>query len=59
MIAFSRISTLLMAGVVCFGLLVPIALRRHAVALAIAVSAVYLIYLAANVVLWRRVRRRA
>lgn len=54
----SRIVTVLMAGVLAFALLVPMALSRHNVTLAIVVGAVYLAYLAANVVLWQRMRRR-
>ena len=55
----SRIVTMLMAGVVCFGLIVPLALQRHNVGLAIGVGAVFVAYLAVNVVLWTRMRPRA
>lgn len=54
----TRILALLMAGVLCFGLLVPLAIARHNTALAIVIAAVYLAYLAANAVLWQRMRRR-
>ena len=54
----SRILTILMAGVLCFGMLVPLALRSHAVPLAVAVGAVFLLYLVANVALWQRMKRR-
>ncbi len=56
-VPFSRIIALLMAGVLCFGLLVPMSLARHNPALALFVVAVYLAYLIANVVLWQRMRR--
>jgi hypothetical protein len=48
-----------MAGVLCFGLLVPLAIARHNPALAIVIAVVYIVYLAANAVLWQRMRRRA
>jgi len=55
----SRIVALLMAAVLCFVLLLPLALARHATALAIFVVVVFVAYLAANVVLWLRIRPRA
>ena len=55
----SRIVTMLMAGVVAFGLIVPMALQRHNNALAIGVAAVFAAYLVVNVVLWTRMRPRA
>jgi amino acid transporter len=55
---FSRIIALVMAAVLCFMLLVPMALARHNVTLALFVSAVFLAYLVANVVLWRHTRSR-
>jgi hypothetical protein len=54
---FSRIIALLMAGVLCFALLVPMSLARHNTALAIFVVVVFLAYLAGNIVLWQRMRR--
>lgn len=59
LVPISRIIALLMAGVLCFGILVPLALARHNAALAIVVAAVYVAYLIANVVLWQRMRPRA
>lgn len=56
--SITRIVALLMAGVLCFGLLVPLALARHNQPLAIGIAVVYLAYLAANAVLWQRMRRR-
>ena len=58
MIPFSRIVALLMAAVLCFGLLVPWSLQRGLPALAIVVALVFFAYLAANIVLWQRMRRR-
>jgi hypothetical protein len=55
----SRIVALGMAGVLCFGLLVPLALARHNAGLAIFIAIVFIAYLAANVLLWRRMRPRA
>ena len=58
-VPISRIATIAMAGVVCFMLLVPMALSRHNVTLAIVVSTAYVVYLAVNVALWLRMRSRA
>jgi hypothetical protein len=46
-----------MAAVLCFAVLVPLALARHNAALAIFVSAVFFAYLIGNFVLWQRMRR--
>jgi uncharacterized membrane protein YfbV (UPF0208 family) len=54
----SRIVALLMAAVVCFALLVPMALARHVPGLAVFIVAVFAAYLAANVLLWLRTRPR-
>jgi len=59
MIPFSRVFTVLMFAAICFVLIVPMALQRHNTALAIGVGALFLIYLAANLILWRRMRPRA
>ncbi len=56
-VPFSRIISLLMAAVLCFAVLVPLALARHNAALAIFVSAVFFAYLIGNFVLWQRMRR--
>lgn len=58
-VPFSRIVALVMAGVLCFGILVPMSLARHNLGLAIFVAIVFVAYLAANVVLWQRTRPRA
>jgi hypothetical protein len=59
MLPFSRIVALLMAGVLCFGILLPMALARHVIALAFFIVIVFVAYLVANVVLWLRTRPRA
>ena len=58
-VPFSRIIAILMAGVLCLVLLVPMALARHNVALAILIGFAYVVYLVANVVLWQRMRPRS
>ncbi len=59
MIPFSRIFTVLMFAALCFVLIVPMALQRHNPMLAGAVIAVFIVYLIANLVLWRRMKPRA
>lgn len=59
MFPFTRIIALAMAAVLCFGILVPMALARHNRGLAIFIAIIYLAYLAGNVVLWQRMRPRA
>ncbi|MBV8637916.1 MAG: hypothetical protein JO322_07495 [Candidatus Eremiobacteraeota bacterium] len=59
MIPFTRILTVLMFGVLCFVLIVPLALQRHNMFIAIGISVAFVLYLIANVVLWRRMKRRA
>jgi len=54
----SRIVALLMAAVLCFALLVPMAIAEHKVAIAIFVALVFAAYLVGNVVLWLRMRAR-
>ena len=45
-----------MGAVLCFGIIVPLALQRHNVGLAIFLGAVFVFYAIANVVLWRRMQ---
>lgn len=59
LVPISRIVALVMAGILCFGILVPLSLARHSLALAIAVAIVYIAYVIANIVLWQRMRPRA
>jgi len=56
-VPFSRVIAMAMAAVLCFGLLVPMALARHNAALAVFVAVVFFAYLIGNIVLWRRMRR--
>jgi hypothetical protein len=56
-VPFSRIVAVLMAGVLCFLLLVPMSLARHNTPLAVFIVLVFLAYLAGNIVLWQRMRR--
>jgi len=58
-VPISRLITIAMAGVVCFGLIVPLALSRHDYTLERLVIAVYVAYLVVNVVVWLWERRRA
>ena len=59
MISFTRILTMLMFGAICFMLIVPMALREHRPLIAGGISALFVVYLVANVVLWRRAKPRA
>lgn len=54
----TRIIALIMAGILCFGILVPLSLARHNPGLAVIVAIIYIAYLVGNVVLWQRVRPR-
>lgn len=54
---FSRLIAVAMAAVVCFVLIVPMALRQNNPGLAAAISAIFVIYAGANVMLWFRYRR--
>lgn len=58
-VPISRFFTALMAGVVCFGLIVPLAFMRHDMVLAGAVIALYVVYVTFNVLLWLWQRKRA
>jgi hypothetical protein len=54
---FSRLIAVAMAAVVCFVLIVPMALREHNPGLASVISVIFVIYAGANVMLWFRYRR--
>lgn len=58
-VPISRFFTVFMAGVVCFGLIVPLAMMRHDALLARALIAAYVLYVAFNVLLWLWQRKRA
>ncbi|HEY1682296.1 MAG TPA: hypothetical protein VGF98_11705 [Candidatus Tumulicola sp.] len=53
-----RILTMAMFGAICFVLLVPLAIQRHQIPFAIAVIVLFLVYLIANAIAWRRTFRR-
>ncbi|MBV8154977.1 MAG: hypothetical protein JO029_04650 [Candidatus Eremiobacteraeota bacterium] len=55
-VPFSRLATIVMAGVVCFGLIVPLATMRHQMVVAIGVVVLFVTYVAINIVLWQRMR---
>lgn len=59
MIPITRIVAIAMAAVLCFAVLLPLALSRHNAALAIFIVAVFAAYAVANVMLWLRLNRRA
>lgn len=59
MILVTRIFTIAMAAVVALGLIVPLALQRHNVVLATVVVVLLALYVLANVLLWKRMKRRA
>jgi len=54
----TRLFTLAMAAVLTFGVLIPIAVKEHRTWLAFTLGAVFVVYCAANVVLWMRLHRR-
>jgi len=59
MIYFTRIFTVLMFAAICFVLIVPMALQRHNVTLAVSIAVAFVLYLIANVILWQRMKPRA
>ena len=59
MIPFTRILTVLMFGAICFVLIVPLALQRHNMTIAIGISVLFVFYLIVNIVLWQRMKPRA
>lgn len=54
MLPFTRYVALAIAAVICFAVIVPLAVHRGQTGLAIVISAAFAIYLVANVVLLRR-----
>jgi len=55
---FTRYVALAIAAVICFAVIVPLAVHRGQTGVAIAISAAFAVYLVANVVLLRRYPRR-
>lgn len=58
-VPISRLFTVLTAGVVCFGLIVPLAMTRRDVTLARVIIALFVAYVAFNVLTWLWQRKRA
>ena len=58
MVPFTRIITMLMFAVLCFVLIVPMALHRGNTFIAVGITVVFIAYLIANIVLWRRLKTR-
>jgi hypothetical protein len=58
-VPITRVVMLLMFAVICFGMLVPMALQRRQTPLAVAIGAAFVAYVVVNVVLWRRMGRRS
>ncbi len=58
LVPFTRILTVAMFAVLCFVLIVPMALRDRNTPLAIGIAAVFAAYLVANVILWQRMKPR-
>jgi hypothetical protein len=59
MIPFTRIMTIVMFAALCFVLIVPLALQRHQLVIAVGICVLFVCYLAANLVLWRRMKPRS
>jgi hypothetical protein len=59
MIPFTRIMTVVMFAAICFVLIVPLALQRHQTFIVIFIPVLFACYLGANIVLWRRMKRRS
>lgn len=57
-VPFTRIITVLMFAVLCFVLIVPMALQRGNMFIAIGITIVFMVYLITNVILWRRMKPR-
>jgi len=55
-IPLQRGLALLMAGALVFAFLVPLAMARHAYPIAAAVVALFVVYVAVNAWIWKRMR---
>ena len=55
---FSRVIAVAMAAVLCFVLLLPMALQRHDTRLAFFVVAIFVAYILANAYLWMKLRAK-
>lgn len=54
----ARIITMTMFGAICFVLLVPLAVQRHQLPLAVIVLALFVVYIVLNAIAWHRNFRR-
>jgi len=59
MVPLMRLGTMVMMGVICFVLLLPLAMERHNVLLAAGLAVIFALYVGANVLLWLRLKPRA
>jgi hypothetical protein len=59
MVLVTRLVMMVMTGVICFVLLLPLAMERHNILLAVGLAVVFALYVAANVLLWLRLKPRA
>lgn len=57
-VPITRLFTIAMGAVFCFVLIVPLAVQRHNMPLAVGISVLFVAYLVVNVVLWQRSKRR-
>jgi hypothetical protein len=51
--------TIVMFGALCFVLILPLAIARHNLVIAVGICVLFLAYLATQLVLWRRMKPRA
>lgn len=57
MIPFTRVITVAMFAVLCFGVIVPLALKEHNKTLAMGIAAAFVVYGLANLWIWRNSTR--
>jgi len=53
---FSRIIAVAMGAILCFALLLPMAMREHNIGLAYLVVGIFVAYVGANAYLWTKLR---
>ncbi|HTV92203.1 MAG TPA: hypothetical protein VMG98_05765 [Verrucomicrobiae bacterium] len=59
MIPFTRIMTIVMFAALCFLLILPLAIARHQLVIAVGICVLFVFYLAAQYLLWRRMKPRS
>ena len=57
-VPLTRIITMSMFAVLCFVLIVPMALQRGNTVLAVGITLVFVLYVMVNLLLWRRMKPR-